>query len=411
MKKILIILFSFLSLVGFTQELKYTNPRKIVEKVNNTQGKIFNVLDYGAVMDDGNADNTALIAAIAASRPNGIVYIPKGTLTINLESTAVWVYDSIIIRGSGKYATIIQAIPATALHEKYVFECYAGSKSRFEDMTIRSCVTSNATYDIVGIRNNNSSGGGIVDIERVNFYGFYNSVEIYPGMKTIKLKDCEITSHNRTSNGIYIKGGNDSAFVYVEDCYFHDIGKIASADHGIYVSDPVSLIVENTKFRNIPHGSGIQSWGSGSHKGSTKRIDGCIFDSCKIGIITNEADTLQMTTITNCSFTNIFWDGIYMGVGSHIITGNTFINNYEYSIYSSANNSRAIISNNIFRLVATGIYQSQTDNIWNVTNNMAFNISGGSVKFVYDWKTSTVYTSHNRLFYLPLPTLDGDIAE
>jgi parallel beta-helix repeat protein len=85
MKKILIILFSFLSLVGFTQELKYTNPRKIVEKVNNTQGKIFNVLDYGAKGDSTTLDQTSCQNTINACQTagGGVVYFPKGKYRVN----------------------------------------------------------------------------------------------------------------------------------------------------------------------------------------------------------------------------------------------------------------------------------------------------------------------------------------
>ncbi len=66
LKKILILIGLFVSLYSFSQDLKYTNPRKVVNEINYSNKGNFNILNYGATEGGTGEDATAIQKAINA---------------------------------------------------------------------------------------------------------------------------------------------------------------------------------------------------------------------------------------------------------------------------------------------------------------------------------------------------------
>ena len=73
--------------------------------INNT---VYNVLDYGAVVGDGNSDTQAIKAAIHAARNGGIIFFPPGKYDIFMGSEDTSMielgsggYGGVVLRGSG----------------------------------------------------------------------------------------------------------------------------------------------------------------------------------------------------------------------------------------------------------------------------------------------------------------------
>lgn len=75
--------------------------------IPNIQSTSYNVTDFGAVPNDGKDDTQAINTTIEIAGKNGggIVFFPKGTFHINLDTTQTQIvhinYSNIVLRGSG----------------------------------------------------------------------------------------------------------------------------------------------------------------------------------------------------------------------------------------------------------------------------------------------------------------------
>lgn len=205
MKKILIILGSLLTLSAFGQDLKYTNPRLMLNKINNANHGTFIPLDLGAKSDDGISDVVYVNQAIDAAADmfdysfgGGTVYIPAGVYlvddTIHLRSNveiamdrnallytenytgAVFVADPTVthcyvhggILFSGQNTMIGISIRVNASGQ-YMQEC------GFYDMTIQGCLTGISLWtDNVGFINSNY-------FDNIWIEDFVNGVVAYEG--------------------------------------------------------------------------------------------------------------------------------------------------------------------------------------------------------------------------------------
>ena len=85
MKRLFLLFIAFISIVSFGQDLKYSTPKRLFNRINNSTKGTFNILNYeatnGGTECDVDAINAAITAANAYSR--GKVYIPAGAWYIN----------------------------------------------------------------------------------------------------------------------------------------------------------------------------------------------------------------------------------------------------------------------------------------------------------------------------------------
>ncbi len=87
-------------------DFSYAGYRRLEEPIPMREGPVFDVVDFGAIADDGKSDRGAIVKAISAATANGggVVFFPKGRFDLNEIGDAETIRVSgsnIVLRGSG----------------------------------------------------------------------------------------------------------------------------------------------------------------------------------------------------------------------------------------------------------------------------------------------------------------------
>ncbi len=146
----------------------------------------FNILNYGAVANNGAVQTTAIQAAIdAAELAGGTLYIPSGefkTGTLNLKNVSMCLAKGAVLKGSENF-------------EDYIFNGYMHNE-------MGRCIS--LIYSLYG-KNITISGEGTIDLNGSSFYDF--SKPIIPDSKVPftdeQIKECTVTHEVRPSQPIF----------------------------------------------------------------------------------------------------------------------------------------------------------------------------------------------------------------
>jgi hypothetical protein len=286
------------------------------------------VRDYGAVMDDPTAAaanlvalQAAVLAAVGASAQacssgattspsaTGIVYIPRGTLYVDVSGhNSVILANGVRVVGAGPAATRIQVKPDTPTDDLALFVVCAGHDAILEEITLRGP----RDFTVRSMQAVNHSGAsGSLRLVHVTIADFSCGVFINNGDVLLEMEDCDIAGRTVTSppsTAVFSAAdtGSTRAAVHAFNCRFHDIGANDAFCHGMYIFSGASVLVHGCRFENIS-GIGITLYG-GSGQARYTKITDCVFaGQMGFGIgtrVLNGSLNPLTTTIAGCEFTD-----------------------------------------------------------------------------------------------------------
>lgn len=260
-----------------------------------TKGVVVNVTSYGAVLDGKHFDDKALQKAISSIK-TGTIYIPKGTLLIG-NKTTITVPKGINIKGAGFNKTTIKQINGYPSNK--IFNAMGDQK--IQGLTIDSKL---------GIK----PSGDNIEILKCKFINAVQAIQVADTVHKLTIDNCEF--ENNPGYGILFNK-NPSYDCVISNCKF----KNTKADF-IEINAPcIRIRIENCTFEdNLCTG---QWAGFG------------------IGV----AVKAKEVSINNCSFKNIYGQGIHVEDSAEAsIVGCTFRNCGNAAYKGSPKSDIAVLS-------------------------------------------------------------------
>ena len=306
-------------------------------RIFSDAGYTYNVLDYGAVPDDGEDDTARIQSAIAAAiaAGGGEVFFPDGTFhAANLKVRG----DNISLRMSP--ATTIQcdstAYAAINVDDSERFSMFGGKLSGPGELVSTSNgVLADSCY---GAR-----------FEGVEVEEFRNGIRATS--KTTHTLYRGLYIHDIKFTGLWPHSGD-----IVTGCRFEDIGTL-STHHGIYLDEESSNVVLSGNYYKDITGAGVQIY-SPTAGFSDISCTGEVFERCGVGYIIAGTPAVRINisgaVIDSCQ--NLASTETITGVGVQVIGTAKNISVQAIVSYpdSLAFNSNGNLSDSTFDIAAVG---------------------------------------------------------
>lgn len=263
-------------------------------RIFSDSGYTYNVLDYGAIPDDGNDDTAAFQAAVNAAEADtsGLVIIPDGRFVI-ADSVAINA-GNITIQGAGIGATEVgwfdgNGAGGDGSNGTYIFFVNSAQNVTFRDMSL-----SNGPSEDIG-NTNNPNAGGIISAS---------------GSTGIRLENCRLYEIGG-SHGFVIERCGD---VSVDNCSFYMISysgmMVYDSCYNIKVTRSTFDTINGTAigYNRYLFATGADELYSADNTNlyfvRDLMVDGCTFKNnpCWEGVDTHGGDRIRFTNnfITNC---------------------------------------------------------------------------------------------------------------
>ena len=281
----------------------------------------YNILDFGAIADDGIDDSAAIQAAIDAcgAAGGGEVYIPAGTFLIS--STINIMVSNITLSGEGAGASIIDDFEGVGgLGDNPLIEIgEINAGSYVENISFRDITFTNGIPQVNWVSNVNKLRSCItaayvkdITIEKCEF------VDIQ-GVSGFKIEDCmnvyvqDTLFQNMGYSGMAVYCDNKN--VFVDNCVFDTNTVTEFEGTAVYLllsghdeqndPDDVDYVenywITNNVFKNNPLWEGIDI-----HGGKNVHILNNVIENCQTGIM---AQLGARDYVTNQIMENIFIEG------------------------------------------------------------------------------------------------------
>ncbi|MBR3645734.1 MAG: right-handed parallel beta-helix repeat-containing protein, partial [Lachnospiraceae bacterium] len=286
---------------GIEYGVDFLEIEEVPDKISQPSGSL-NVMDFGAIPDDGNDDYNAIVNCInTASGQGKTVYFPAGTFRIN----QIWSLNAsnITITGAGMWYTNIKFTNSNASSGGISCNCNnVEFCNMYLNSSLRSRYNQNAVYkcfmDVLG-------GGSVVhDVWEDHFEcGFW--MADYTGRNRysdgLVIKDCRI--RNNLADGVNFCQGTSNATVY--NCSIRNNGDDGLAmwnNSYLGVKDESDNVFAYNTIDFIWRAGGIAIYGGNNHKIYNNYICDSFMSS---GIHLNTTfDGYKFNNTTNIDFSN-----------------------------------------------------------------------------------------------------------
>jgi parallel beta-helix repeat protein len=298
-----------------------------VHEPNPVTGTTHNVLDYGAVPNDGEDDVPAILAALEAAEPGDEVFFPEGTYdligTLPNDGTAHLALKSgVNLRGESRDGTILLSHFDRSTSNSKVISSYAKNQVRISDLTISS--TFSGSYSTDHTRNNPDRGGPEYGIYIEDALGqpSWNitidsvTIEKFQKMGVRISKSRDIVVRNSTFRNMTDVGGGGAG-------YGVSIQGIPKTDRLGYANDTRHNLIENNQFLGpyMRHGVIIQYY---AHNNEVRDND---FAESKLDAIDLHGEDEYLNKIHGNEITGVL-TGAGIALGN---TGGTAPSNHDAS--------------------------------------------------------------------------------
>lgn len=237
--------------------------------------KVVNVKDYGAKLDGEHFDDKSLYDAISSIK-EGTVYIPRGTLLIP-NNVTITVPKGINIEGAGFNNTKIKQVNGYPSNK--IFNCMGNQ--RIQGVTIDSKL---------GIK----PSGDNLNILKCKFINGVQSIQVADTVNKLTVRNCDFESNS----GYGILFNRKPSF----DCLISNCNFVNSTGDFIEINAPCERIkIENCFFKD---NHCKQKW-AGFGIGVAVRAKHIIINNCSFNNIYGQGihvEDRSVTSITNCNF-------------------------------------------------------------------------------------------------------------